>query len=589
MQTDPSKPPWWQTTTVYQIYPRSFMDSNNDGVGDLPGIISRLDYVKDLGFETLWISPFYRSPQADFGYDVSDYQSIAPEYGTMDDAQNLIDEVHRREMRVVFDMIFCHTSIEHPWFTESRSGRDNPYSDWYIWRDGRQALRGPTGYCGISDRPKKKGLRQLPPTNWKSITGVNGWQYEPRRNQWFYTNFLSFQPDLNYRHPPVKEAMLDNVRFWLDRGVDGFRLDIFHAVFKDNQFRDNPFSFRIGQPADSNDGANQIKKYTMNLPENITFARELRRFTDQWSPQRLLLGEVFGRHQVIRQYLGTPEKPGIHAIFLFQMIRFTFSARFFRAILQTFEQHYPQPALPTLVLGNHDQRRWISKVGAKTDGTTKTDRAKCISLLQLTARGIPVIYYGEEIGMEDGDFPFRGALDPVARQYSWLPRWVAGLLKLYLNRDGCRTPMQWTPDQNGGFTTADPWLPVHPNHTTVNVARQQAAPDSLLNHYRTLLRLRRAQPALNSGSQHLLTPPAVPGSVVAYTRNTPTTDNENPGFSEILIAINFGRKTHTFANPTTCRTHIYTTSPDTQTTDNQIVLPPATAVILGRDTTGAPA
>jgi alpha-glucosidase len=557
MNRNASTAPWWQETTIYQVYPRSFMDSNGDGIGDLPGIISRLDYIRDLGFETIWVSPFYMSPQQDFGYDVSDYRAISPEYGTMAEAEELIAEVHHRKMRIIFDMIFCHTSVEHPWFRESRQGRDNRYSDWYIWRSG-----------------SRSGLRSAPPTNWKSITGVNGWRYEPARQQWFYTNFLPFQPDLNYRHPPVREAMFDTVGYWLDKGVDGFRLDIFHAVFKDRMFRNNPFSWRIGQPVDSNDGANQKKKYTMNLPENLEFAGTLRAFTDRWSPLRVLIGEVFGPHETIRNYLGTERRPGLHAIFLFQMLRFTFRATFFRHILRTFEDRYPAPLMPTLVLGNHDQRRWISRIGGDHR------KARCISLVQLTARGIPVVYNGEEIGMEDGDFPFTGARDPVARQYSWVPRWVARLMGLYLNRDGCRTPMQWRNDPGGGFTAGRPWLGLHENLPRINVETQQDDPGSLLNHYRFLLGLRRRHQALATGTLTLLEGAGVPRHLLAYIRSSRGTDGETTAF---LVVINFGRKRIVWDCPAGFSRPEYCTSLAVDVAGTRVVLPAATGVILSNE------
>ncbi|TVR66762.1 MAG: DUF3459 domain-containing protein, partial [Spirochaetaceae bacterium] len=511
-------------------------------------------------------------------------------YGTMADAEELIHEVHRRGMHIVFDMIFGHTSIEHPWFRESRRSRDNPRADWYIWREGRRA-RGAT---------RNKGGR--PPTNWKSITGVNGWQYEPLRDQWFYTNFLHFQPDLNFRNPQVKEAMFGAVRFWLDKGVDGFRLDIFHAIYKDDRFRDNPFSFRVGQPVDSNDGANQIKKYTMNLPENVELARELRELTDRWSPERVLIGEVFGEHQVIRRYLGSEEgpgegpraapTPGLHAIFLFEMLRFSFRASFFRRILTKFEALYPAPLVPTLVLGNHDRPRWISRIGGDREAARR--KARCIALLQLTARGIPVVYYGEEIGMEDGDFPFAGALDPVARQFAWLPRWVARAFGLYLNRDGCRTPMQWEDGPGAGFsgggaevTPASPWLPVHPDYRVVNVATQRQDPESLLNLYRDLLGLRARSAALREGDFTLLEGDGVPRSVLCYRREAPS--DGAPSDEALLVAINFGRRTATFAPPALAPPALAPdarvlarTSPEARMEGDKLVLPPASGLILGR-------
>jgi alpha-glucosidase len=554
---------WWRETTIYQVYPRSFQDSNGDGIGDIPGIISRLDHIADLGFGTIWLSPFYRSPQADFGYDVADYYTVAPEYGTMDDVDALVAAVHRRGMRIVFDMILAHTSAEHRWFRESRTSRDNLRSDWYIWRDGRRSTRS----------------RTRPPTNWKSITGVNGWQYEPLRHQWFYTNFLSFQPDLNYRNLAVKEAMFDAVRFWLDKGVDGFRLDIFHAIYKDDRFRNNPFSFRVGQRVDSNDGANQKKLYTMNRPENFALARELREVVDSRARDRVLLGEVFGEHDVIRQYLtdgplvppAATGKPGLHVIFLFESLAFRFCARFFRSLIAKYETLYADPLIPVWVFGNHDQLRWLSRL--------RGDRrmARCLVLLQFTVRGIPVVYYGEEIGMEDGRFAFRNALDPVARQFAWLPPVVARMLGLYLNRDGCRTPMQWDGTRNAGFTggEVEPWLPIHRNHAEVNVEEQKDDPGSLLSLYRDALRLRNDLPALRNGTISLWSRGDLPRDVLGYTRSFGAEVNH--------VLINFGKRRVRCSLPDAGRGDpriLLTTDTATIVTAGTLEIPPFSGVVV---------
>jgi glycosidase len=282
--------PWYHTTTIYQIYPRSFYDSNSNGIGDLQGIIQKLDYIEQLGFDTIWISPFFASPQSDFGYDISDYTDIAPEYGTMSDAMQLIDEVHKRGMKIVFDIVMNHTSIEHPWFKESRSSRDNPKADWYLWRDK--------------------------PNNWQSITGGSGWHYCAERNQSYWASFLPIQPDLNYRNPEVKKNMLDIVRFWLDKGVDGFRLDIFNVIFKDAGFRDNPFSFKIMPTEDDPSGFFQEARYTLSLPESFDFAKELRSVCNEFG-EKILLGEVSGNKAIIRRFLGDETNNGLGLVFDF--------------------------------------------------------------------------------------------------------------------------------------------------------------------------------------------------------------------------------------------------------------------------------
>ena len=498
--------PWWKETTIYQIYPRSFFDSNDDGIGDLPGIIEKLDYIKEMGFETIWLSPHYQSPQRDFGYDISDYYQIAPEYGTVDDALKLIKETHSRGMKIIFDMILNHTSDEHAWFQESRSSQENPKRDWYIWKDG-------------------KGKK--PPNNWACLPGGSGWSYDKTTEQWYFHNFLDFQPDLNFRNPEVKQAMFDTIRYWLDQGVDGYRLDIFHSIYKDEQFRDNPFSWKYVPNADFDEGYLQKLEYNLNRPETFELAKEVRSLIDEYSPHRFVVGEVFGQG-VVKKYLGE-NLDGLNLILLFDLIHLhKFKARDICNILDYYEREYPHPYLPTLSLGNHDRRRYMSRIGADKN------RARLLAVLQYTARGVPITYYGDELGIPDGEFSHRGALDAAAHPYWWLPARVAKWLKLYINRDGCRTPMQWNSEPNAGFSqTAEPWLPVHGKYPDCNVLRQMSEPQSLLRTHQDLLRIRKTHSVLRRGSLNLLTE-GIPEDVVAYERNSKD--------SSMLIFMNFSNK-----------------------------------------------
>jgi oligo-1,6-glucosidase/alpha-glucosidase len=541
----PAKSPWWQTTTIYQIYPRSFADSNDDGIGDLPGIISKLDYIQDLGFETIWVSPFLCSPQQDFGYDVSDYCDIAPEYGRLADAEELIRAVHQRGMRVLFDLVLNHTSIQHPWFQESRSSRSNSKRDWYIWRDGRA---------------------NGPPNNWKAIPGGSGWHYDKKTDQWFYTSFLPFQPDLNWRNPALKQAMFDMVRFWLEKGVDGFRLDIFHSIYKDAQFRDNPFSWHF-LPQNDEAGFFQEWKYSLNQPEVLDLARDLRALVKPYSPERMLVGEVFGSEEKQKQFLGENQE-GLNLVFLWELLKLKTTAAFLREVIQHYEQIYPAPYTPVYVFGNHDRKRLISQCG----GDLRI--AKLLAMFQFTVRGIPVTYYGEEIGMSEVSMPAKTALDPIGRKYAWVPSLLADMLGLYVNRDGCRTPMQWEASPNAGFSavSATPWLPVHQNHAVINVQDQLADQDSLLNLYRALLRLRNETHSLQTGRLELIGDPDTNKYILAYTRS-----GED---QTLLVALNFGTADAVFHNPTDCQQILLRTGQVTTAEPSQILLPPYSGVLM---------
>ncbi|HSO36589.1 MAG TPA: alpha-amylase family glycosyl hydrolase, partial [Labilithrix sp.] len=412
---------WWERTTTYQIYPRSFHDTNGDGIGDLQGVIAKLDYLQALGVETLWLSPFFESPQADFGYDISGHRSIAPEYGSMDDCRALIEQVHARGMKIVLDMVLNHTSDQHPWFLESRSSLTSPRRDWYIWRDGK--------------RPDGKA----PPNNWRSMLGGSGWRYDEATGQWFYASFLGCQPDLNYRNADVKAAMLDVVRHWLREGADGLRLDIFNAIFKDESFADNPFSWRPVPTEDSPHGFFQRHQHTIDHPDTIAFARELRAVVDELrDPPRFLVGEVFGDAESLKRYCGEAAD-GLHLVFLFKTMGTRFSGRAVRALVSEFERVFPEPFTPTYVFGNHDRPRFAHRIGKSRE------KAKLLVALQLTVRGVPFIYYGEEIGMENHDIPLHEGLDPVAARFGFVPQWAASWMRrhgILLNRDECRSPMQ---------------------------------------------------------------------------------------------------------------------------------------------------
>jgi oligo-1,6-glucosidase/alpha-glucosidase len=540
--------PWWQKTAIYQIYPRSFMDASADGIGDLRGIISRLDYVKDLGFDCIWVSPIFRSPQKDFGYDVSDYFSVSPEYGNMSDADDLIAAAHSRGMRILFDLVLNHTSREHPWFKESCRSRTNPKRDWYIWQDGR-------------------GTR--PPNNWKSLVGGSAWHYDGNTDQWYFASFLPFQPDLNFRNPEVSKAMFDVVRFWLDKGVDGFRLDIFHCIFKDERFRNNPFDFRYVPTKNLTAGFFQKWKYNLNRPENFELARDLRSLIDTYSPQRLLLGEVFGSDHAIKNYLGD-RRDGLNLVFLWNLLPIKAEAGFLRDVIRHYEARYPEPFKPVYVLGNHDQKRFISKIG------NDVSKAKLLALVQLTARGVPVTYYGEEIGMPDGDFSARIARDPLGKRYRWIPDFLVKRLGLYVNRDGCRTPMQWDNSPNGGFCpdSVIPWLPVDENTVSVNVAAQKPDENSLLNVYRRLLHLRQKTPAILEGTLELFDHSDVGDDLLAYRRNHVD--------ETVLILINWGKNTVQFHHQTGCNHILLAIGMKRPVKLDPIAIPPDAGIILTR-------
>jgi alpha-glucosidase len=444
---------WWKTGVIYQIPVTSFADSDGDGIGDLNGVLGKLDYLSDgtassLGVDVLWLTPINRSPMRDFGYDVSGYRSINPRFGTMEDFDELLGSCHARGLRLMTDLVLNHTSDEHPWFWESRSSRDNPKRDWYVWRDGRS--------------PGK------PPNNWVSVAEGSSWQYDGATGQYYYHAFLPFQPDLNWRNPEVRSEMLDVLRFWLDKGVDGFRLDLINFLYEDESLRDNPP--RLG----ARPYFWQHHIYDRSRPESLEAARDLRRLSDSY-PDRALMGEVCTdeRDDAVA-YLGDGSDT-LHLSFYLDFAMVKWSAERFRESVGWLEEHIPADGWPCYYLNNHDLSRTFTRLGG---GRFAEARAKVAAAMLLTIRGTPIIYAGEEIGMPMSRVPWRVMKDPIGRRYWPLSR----------GRDGARTPMQWSAGKNAGFTSGKGWLPVDPSHAQRNVESQDADPGSLLNWYRRIIR-----------------------------------------------------------------------------------------------------
>ncbi len=502
-----SEQPWFHTTSIYQIYPRSFYDSNGDGIGDIQGIIQKLDYIKSLGYETIWCSPFFKSPQKDFGYDISDYTDIAPEYGTVQDAVQLINEAHKRGIKVVFDMVMNHTSDEHPWFKESASSRTNPKADWYLWRDK--------------------------PNGWQSALKAKGWHYVKERDQYYWASFLSFQPDLNYRNPEVKKAMFDAVKFWLQKGVDGFRLDMFNSIYKDAEYRNSPASRKVASENFDTKGFKSSITGSVNQPEDFEFARQLRSVCDSFG-QRMLLGEVYGNHQMVRRFLGKDKNDGLGLVFNFEMLRFGFNAHYFYNTIKNLEKDFPGAFMPVYVFSNHDRRRSMKRLHGDVT------KAKLLHFMQLTVRGVPCMYYGEEIGMQDARLPYKNALDPIPHLHKGVPRFLVDMVDETLNRDELRTPMQWDTTNAAGFSKAEKtWLPAHTDFRQVNVQKEAIDSNSLLNMVQQLLNIRKTNKALSAGTLELLSPQSLPKGVIGYKRMA--------GTQEIIVLLNFTKKKKDFS------------------------------------------
>ena len=491
---------WWRHGVIYQIYPRSFADSDGDGIGDLAGITAHLDHLNDgtaasLGVDAIWLSPFYRSPMKDFGYDVSDYRDVDPMFGTLADFDELLAQAHRRGIRVIVDLVPNHTSDQHPWFVESRSSRDNPRRDWYVWAD-----------------PRRDGA---PPNNWRSAFPRVGpaWTWDEATGQWYLHSFLPEQPDLNWWNPEVRRAIEDVMRFWLDRGVDGFRIDVAHKLAKDPELADNPLigADQVEEGLSRSErllrGARRrVRLHDNDWPEVHDILRRFRRLLDRYD-DRMAVGEVYllDLRDLVRYYGEAGDE--LHLAHNFVFLHQPWRADRIRETVDQFEALLPRGAWPDYFTGNHDHPRVASRYDEGGDGQA---RARAAAVLLLTLRGTPFVYQGEEIGMTDVPVPPEQARD------------VDG-------RDPERTPVPWDASPGAGFTTGRPWLPLGAGHRERNVAAQRGDPASTLSLYRRLIRLRRASPALHAGGYRPLD--GLPDGVFAYLREH--------GEERLLVAVRF--------------------------------------------------
>ncbi|MBO9717721.1 MAG: alpha-glucosidase [Pseudoxanthomonas sp.] len=463
-----SDTPWWRGAVIYQIYPRSFLDTDGDGVGDLPGIVDRLDYVASLGVDAIWISPFFKSPMADFGYDIADQRAVDPLFGTLEDFDRLLAKAHRLGLKVMIDQVFSHTSDQHEWFRESRQDHTNPKADWYVWADARED--------------------GTPPNNWLSIFGGVAWRWEPRRCQYYLHNFLSSQPDLNFHNPDVQQATLDYVQFWLDRGVDGFRLDSINFCFHDAQLRDNPpkpADQRVGRGFSAdNPYAFQYHWHNNTQAENIGFLERVRALLDRY-PGAVTLGEISSEDSLATTAEYTSGQR-LHMGYSFELLVDDFSAGYIRDTVSRLEAAMTE-GWPCWAVSNHDVRRAVTRWGGDAPAP---QLAKMLVAMVCSLRGSVCLYQGEELGLPEADVPFEALQDPYGITF-----WPN-----FKGRDGCRTPMPWTGAADAGFSTGKPWLPVADAHRALSVATQDADPDSVLNAFRAFMAWRKAQPALVGGS-----------------------------------------------------------------------------------------
>ncbi len=500
----PAGPEWWRHAVIYEIYPRSFQDSDGDGIGDIKGIASRLDYLHDLGIDAIWITPMYPSPGIDYGYDIANYTAIDPVYGSMADFDNLVAEAKKRDIRVIMDYVINHTSDQNPWFLESRSSRTNPKRDWYVWRDGK------------GETATDKGQ---PPNNWQSWFGGSAWQWDEKTRQYYYHYFYVQQPDLNWRNPDVHAAMDGVLDFWMKRGVAGFRIDAVSRLFEDPNLRDDPYL-----PGRNAYGDRNIQhKYTDDLPEVHDVLKEVRRVVDKYPGDPVLVTEADEPNvEALARMYGQNDEVQLPMDFQIADVNELSAARF-RELFNQIEDNSAH-GQPEFFFSNHDQRRQWDRYG---DGEHNDQIAKLMAVLELTTRGTPQMYYGEELGMRTTD-PARieDVHDPIGK-LGW-PK--------DKGRDGERTPMQWDDATGAGFTTATkPWLPIPPSATTYNVATENADPNSIFSTYKRLLALRKTDPALRDGAQQSIN--NEDHEVFAYLRRA--------GDRTVLVALNMSNKAHT--------------------------------------------
>ena len=477
---------WWQSAAIYEIYVRSFQDSNGDGVGDLAGILARVDYLAWLGIDAVWLTPVYPSPMADFGYDVADYIDIDPLFGTLADFDRLVDALHSRDIRVIVDFVPNHTSSEHPWFKESRTSRDSPRRDWYIWRDG-----SPGG---------------APPNNWQCFLGGSAWELDRATGQYYCHSYLREQPDLNWRNRDVRAAMYDVLRFWLDRGVDGIRVDVLPQLIKDADFRDDPLNphYRQCDPP----YRRLLPRRSTDQPEVIKVALEIRQVLEEYPGKRLMIGETYLSVDRLAAYYG-PNLTGVQLPFNFNLMWVDWTADAIMELIRAYEAALPAGAWPNWVLSNHDQMRMASRLGPA--------QARVAMVLLMTLRGTPTLYYGDELGLEDVAIPPDKLRDPFG----------LGSPGGILGRDPERTPMPWNKSLKAGFTSGQPWLPLGKDHPALSVEAQECDPRSMLSLTRALLALRRREPVLSLGDW---TPLATTSGVLRYTRTC--------GDRQFVIALN---------------------------------------------------
>jgi alpha-glucosidase len=485
---------WWKSAVIYQIYPRSFQDSNGDGIGDLRGIIRRLPYLAELGVDAVWLSPIFPSPMADFGYDVANYVDIDPVFGTLADFDEFVARCHAANVRVLLDLVPNHTSDQHPWFITSRSSRDNPRRNWYLWQNP-----APTG---------------AEPNNWLSEFGGSAWAFDPPTGQYYYHAFLKQQPDLNWRNPEVRQAIYDVMRFWLRRGVDGFRVDVLWHLIKDERLRNNPANpnFKPGMPPHHA----LLPLYTTDRPEMEVVVAQMRRVVDEFD-DRILIGEIYLPIEKVVKYYGR-DLDGVHLPFNFSLLSAAWNGETIAGLVKDYEAALPPEGWPNWVLGNHDRPRIAGRVGR--------EQARVAAMLLFTLRGTPTVYYGDEIGMSEAAIPADRVRDPFQKN----------LPNLNVGRDGSRTPMQWSELAYAGFSEAEPWLPVAPDFSRKNVEAERDDPRSMLNLYHRLIALRGSRRALTAGSYR---PIVSNPSLLVFMREG---DNDR-----VIIALNLGNQPAKFA------------------------------------------
>ncbi|KVH69807.1 alpha-glucosidase [Burkholderia ubonensis] len=500
---------WWRGGVIYQVYPRSFADSNGDGLGDLPGLVGKLSYIHSLGVDAIWISPFFRSPMKDFGYDVSDYCDVDPIFGTLDDFDRLVEKAHALGLKVMIDQVLSHSSDQHPWFVASRDSRDNAHADWYVWADPR-----PDG---------------TPPNNWQSVFGGSAWQWEPRRRQYYLHNFLASQPDLNFHCAAAQDRILDNVRFWLERGVDGFRFDACNFHFHDRQLRDNPPAAAQGTfiaPPENPYGMQQ-HRYDKTQPENLAFLKRLRSLLDEYGAASV--GEVGDDDALTTMAQYTADGDKLHMAYSFNLLTPEFTAAHVRDTVESMEARLSRHGglgWACWSAGNHDVPRVMTRWG---NGNASPQLARMVLAMLTTLRGSVCVYQGEELALTEADIPFERLQDPYGITF-----WPE-----YKGRDGCRTPMPWHAGAPfGGFSPVEPWLPLPPEHLAISVDRQDSDTASVLAFFREFLAWRKRHPTLRNGDIRFID---APEPILAFERTL--------GDACYLLAFNLGATRQSWTLP----------------------------------------